>query len=51
MYIYREREREREKQTDIAHPHFDSSKNPKIIFGEISQGVHVQLHCSLTLPF
>jgi hypothetical protein len=34
-----------DRHTYIAHSHFDGGENPKIILGEISQNVHVELHC------
>lgn len=36
------------RDTYIPHPQLNSSENPKIIFGEISQGIHVKLHCLLS---
>lgn len=37
------------KSRDIAHAHLDGGENPKVIFREISEDVHIKLHCSSSL--
>ena len=36
--------REENRNTYIPHPHLNRSKNPKIIFREITQHINVKLH-------